>query len=79
MTIENVRSGGAMFGIGTTELLIFMAVVLLLFGSARLPSLMRNLGKSANEFKRGMRESSDDIPEKIEHTPREKLEEASKE
>ncbi|MCA9191030.1 MAG: twin-arginine translocase TatA/TatE family subunit [Planctomycetales bacterium] len=38
------------------ELLIFMVVVLLVFGSSRLPSLMRNLGRSANEFKAGMRE-----------------------
>lgn len=65
-----------MFGMGTTELLIFMAIALLLFGSSRLPSLMRNLGKSANEFKRGMRESTDDTPEKDE-TP-ERIEETSK-
>lgn len=49
-----------MFGLGTTELLIFMVVVLLVFGSARLPSLMRNLGRSAVEFKKGMRDDSDD-------------------
>lgn len=55
-----------MFGVGTTELLIFMAIVLLLFGSARLPSLMRNLGRSANEFRRGMRDTTDEPAEKIE-------------
>ena len=51
-----------MFGLGTTELLIFMVVVLLVFGSARLPTLMRNLGKSATEFKKGMRDDLDDKP-----------------
>ena len=47
-------------GIGLHQLLIFMVVVLVLFGSSRLPSLMRNLGRSANEFKAGMREPARD-------------------
>lgn len=41
---------------GIQELLIFMVIVLIVFGSSRLPSLMRNLGRSANEFKAGMRD-----------------------
>lgn len=50
---------------GPAELMIIMFIVLLLFGGAKLPSLMRNLGKSANEFKAGMNESltdDDDSP-----------------
>ena len=35
-------------------------LALLLFGGAKLPGLMRNLGRSANEFKAGMSENSDD-------------------
>ncbi|WP_316043262.1 twin-arginine translocase TatA/TatE family subunit [Actinomadura sp. CNU-125] len=35
-----------MAGLGTTEILIILAVVLLLFGSAKLPQLARSLGKS---------------------------------
>lgn len=50
----------AMFGIGMPEMVMFLIVVLLLFGGAKLPSLMRNLGRSANEFKRGMHESADE-------------------
>lgn len=49
-----------MFGFGTTELMILLVIVMLLFGGAKLPSLMRNLGRSANEFKRGMSDSVDD-------------------
>ncbi len=45
-----------MFGIGQTELLIALAVIALLFGSAKLPSLMRNMGRSVNEFKAGMKD-----------------------
>ena len=49
-----------MFGLGTTELMIFLVVATLLFGSARIPSLMRNLGRSATEFKKGMRDDDDE-------------------
>lgn len=42
------------FGFGPQEMLIMAGVLLLLFGSARLPSLMRNMGRSVNEFKAGM-------------------------
>lgn len=42
-----------MMGIGTTELLIIFAVMLLLFGH-QLPTLMRSMGRSLGEFKAGM-------------------------
>jgi sec-independent protein translocase protein TatA len=41
-------------GLGWTELLILAGVLILLFGSARLPSLMRSMGRSITEFKAGM-------------------------
>ena len=43
----------AMFGIGTTELLILGGIILLLFGT-RLPKVMRSLGEGIVEFKRGV-------------------------
>lgn len=49
---------------GLPEMLIVLFVALLLFGGARLPSLMRNMGRSANEFKRGMSES-DDVDDEV--------------
>lgn len=45
-----------MFGLGWPELLIVMGVFVLLFGGAKLPGLMRNLGRSVNEFKAGIKE-----------------------
>ena len=48
-----------MFGIGSTELLIVGVIGLLLFGN-RLPGVMRDLGRSLTEFKRGIHETDDD-------------------
>jgi sec-independent protein translocase protein TatA len=42
--------------IGVPELLIVLAVVLLLFGSTKLPKLARSLGQASNEFKKGTQE-----------------------
>ncbi|MFN6138421.1 MAG: twin-arginine translocase TatA/TatE family subunit [Planctomycetota bacterium] len=48
--------------IGWNEMMIFLVVAVLLFGSSRLPSLMRNLGRSAIEFKKGMRDDDSESP-----------------
>lgn len=45
---------------GLPEMLIVGFVVLLLFGGKKLPGLMRNLGRSTNEFKRGMSDTAED-------------------
>lgn len=48
---------------GMPELLIILAIILLLFGSTRLPQLAKGLGKSIREFKKGANER--DEPEEI--------------
>ena len=43
-----------MFGIGTTELLIVLGIVVLLFGARRLPELGSGVGKAIKNFKAGI-------------------------
>lgn len=44
---------------GTTELLIVLAVVVLIFGPTQIPKLTRMFGKSVKSFKDGMGEDED--------------------
>jgi len=46
--------------LGVHELLIIAGIFLLLFGGAKLPALMRNMGRSVNEFKTGIKEAPAD-------------------
>lgn len=49
--------------IGTSELLLIAALVLLLFGGKKLPEMMRGLGQGVKAFKEGMNENGDNIPQ----------------
>jgi sec-independent protein translocase protein TatA len=40
--------------LGTTELLIILAVVILIFGPTQIPKLTKMFGKSVKSFKEGM-------------------------
>ena len=40
-----------MFGLGSTELLIILAIVVLVFGATRLPALGKGLGEGMRGFK----------------------------
>jgi sec-independent protein translocase protein TatA len=44
--------------IGPTELLIVLAIVLLIFGSTKIPHLARSLGEARGEFHKGHEEST---------------------
>lgn len=47
--------------IGTQELVIIFAVILLLFGASKLPELARSLGKASGEFKKAKIETEEEI------------------
>lgn len=61
-----------MFGIGVTELLIILAIVMIFFGVGKLPEIGRGLGKGIKEFK-----DASSKPPEIE--PTDKSENAGKE
>jgi sec-independent protein translocase protein TatA len=50
--------------LGTYELLIIAFVCLLIFGN-RLPSVMRSLGKSVTEFKKGVSGIEEEIDQAV--------------
>jgi sec-independent protein translocase protein TatA len=55
------------FVLSPFHMLVFLVIVLLLFGN-RLPDTMRNLGKSVTEFKKGVKEGNEeDEPKRVEH------------
>lgn len=49
-----------MGSLGAPELLIILAIVLLLFGSTRLPKMARSLGQASKEFKKGIDHGAQD-------------------
>ena len=51
-----------MGGLGAPELIIILLIVLLVFGSTRLPKLARSLGQASKEFKEGVKEGSKETP-----------------
>ncbi len=57
-----------MFGLGTQELVIILAIVFLIFGAKRLPEIGSGLGKAIKNFKGGVKSieegSADKSPEK---------------
>lgn len=43
-----------MFGLGTTELIVVLVIIVVLFGAKRLPELGRGIGEGLKNFKKSM-------------------------
>jgi sec-independent protein translocase protein TatA len=68
--------------IGTNEIIMIFAVVVLLFGASKLPELARSMGSSMGEFKKAQRESELNLKEfekslKEPVTPKSKVQETA--
>jgi sec-independent protein translocase protein TatA len=62
----------AIGGLGTPELLIILAVLILLFGAAKLPELARGSGRALRIFKaetKGLMDDEDETPSDQAQTP----------
>lgn len=55
--------------LGSTELIIILVIILVLFGGSRLPSLMEGLGKGLRAFKKASNED-----DQLDLKPKERLE-----
>ena len=47
--------------VGVTELLVILLIVLVLFGSKKLPELADGMGKAIRNFKRGINSEDEDV------------------
>ena len=57
--------------IGTTELLLIVFVVIVLFGAKRIPELARALGRASAEYKKAKRAIEEEGKELVAETERE--------
>lgn len=58
-----------MFGLGATELIIILVIVIILFGASRLPEIGKGIGEAIKNFKKSTSE-----PPEIDVTPENKSE-----
>lgn len=53
-----------MFGMGATELVIILVIVVVIFGASRLPQLGKGLGEGIRNFKTSIKEGKEDAAKK---------------
>ena len=58
-----------MFGMGPWELLLVFLAILLLFGAKRLPDIAQGLGKGIREFKKAMKDTTEELKGSLDDKP----------
>lgn len=56
----------AVFGLGPTELIVILVILLVLFGGAKLPGLAKGIGQSIKEFKKASKDDPETEVKKVE-------------
>ncbi len=49
-------------GLGPTELIVILVILLVLFGGAKLPGLAKGIGQSIKEFKKASKDEPEPAP-----------------
>ena len=52
-------------GMRGAQLIFIIVVILLIFGAARLPKIMRNMGRGVHQFKQGLEDAKEEINKPI--------------
>ena len=55
----------ALFNLGGGEIILILVLVLILFGSKKLPELAKGLGQGIKEFKKATREVTDEVQNSV--------------
>ncbi|RMF21085.1 MAG: twin-arginine translocase TatA/TatE family subunit [Deltaproteobacteria bacterium] len=58
-----------MFGLGVTELIIILVIILIMFGAGKLPEIGEGLGRGIRNFRRSVK-----APDEIDVTPKDEKE-----
>jgi len=53
-----------MASLGPLEIVVILVIVVLLFGAKKIPELAKGLGDGVKEFKKAVKESSEETEEK---------------
>jgi len=59
-----------MFGLGPGEWILIFLAILLLFGAKRLPDIAQGLGKGIKEFRKAMKDTTDEIKGSLDENPK---------